>query len=127
MVLPMKTRFPTSFQFSSPYFTVGTIHLGSCFFVRSPDYTDPNKLNLLSSVHNARFQKPDDFSRYFSAYSTRLSYLCTVFLEQCDLSIRLYAIYNALFAQKCLFPIQILSQPSLTTLIYIDRLLLFVA
>ena len=60
----IKTRFPTSddeiqpqnFTFPPPYLTVGTVHLGSnaSCGVR-PTMTlpsDPNKLNLLSSVHS---------------------------------------------------------------------------
>ena len=60
----IKTRFPTPhdekqpqhFTFPPPYFTVGTVYFGSSssFGIRHTMTlpSDPNRLNLLSSVHN---------------------------------------------------------------------------
>ena len=64
MLPSIKTRFPTThdekqpqhFTFLPPYFTVGTVHFGSSssFGVRHTITlpSDPDRLNLLSSVHN---------------------------------------------------------------------------
>ena len=64
----IKTRFstphdekqPQHFTFPPPYFTVGTVHFGSSssFGVRHTITlpSDPNRLNLLSSVHNTLSQ-----------------------------------------------------------------------
>ena len=76
----MKTRFttpddeiqPQHFTFPPPCLTVRTAHLGSnascgiCQTITLP--SDPNKLNLLSSVHSTWSQKHRGCSRYFFAY-----------------------------------------------------------
>ena len=71
---PNDEKHPQHLTFPSPYFTVGTVHLGSSFSLADSQImtfpSDPNKLNLLSSDYITLSQKPRGFSRYVRAYSS---------------------------------------------------------